>query len=133
MATPQACERLLVCLEALQSQQTSKPATLHLKRLDPMRERKISGGLRFQDFARVKIYYRLVTPELQQMCISDAGEEAVIETTETKMEALRFGIEEMRRGNGDFSIGPRRSRRDGLIMGDYDKKSLSLWFWPFNS
>ena len=131
MATSQACDALLESLEIIQCQDNRNPSKFSVKGLDLTRERMISGGLRFQNFTHLALHYRPVSPELQQMCVSEIGDETLIETTKMTIEALRLGIEEMKRGNGDFSVGPRRSRREGLVMGDKDKRSLCLWFWSF--
>jgi len=129
-AKADACDALLKCLWILEQEGHGAKRTIPLKSLDPKDEAKISGGQRFHCFSILKIFFYRETADLRQMCISEIDDIVLIESTEVRIQQLRQGIQDVRKGCGDYSIAPKKKRKENLLLGDKDKKSLELWFWP---
>lgn len=104
---------------------------VYLKPLAPDDEAKITGGQKYHCFSRLRIALRPQTEELQQMCVSLVdGESVLIEMTVAYLGHLRTGIEDVKRGTGDYCVGPVKDKKKGLILGNRDKQSELFCFWP---
>jgi hypothetical protein len=129
-AKPDACDALLRCLQVIEQEGDGAKRTISLKPLSPKDEEKITGGQKFRSFSALKIVLHQPTNELQQMCFTESAGVVILEIASTHLYRLRDGIQDIRNGSGDYSIGPDDRKKSGEIMGEKDKESLELWFWP---
>lgn len=130
-ARPESCDALLRALDVIQRAGPGAKRSIPLKPLARSDEAKITGGQRYFSFSTLRIVYSDETPELRRMCVSEDGALAVIAITATTIRWVRQGIEDVKRGEGDYSIGPpTHSRKEMHALGKKDLASLDLWFWP---
>jgi hypothetical protein len=67
---------------------------------------------------------------LRQMCISESDGVVTIQLVRTNTEPFEAGLHDVKKGMGDYSIAPQKSKKDGTVAGPQDERSLDLWFWP---
>ena len=129
-ATADACDALLRCLQTLRQEGHGAERSVPLRPLAKADEAKITGGQPYVSFSTLRLIYRDATPELRRLHVCEAAEVALIEFTEEALHRLRRGIEDVKEGHGDYSIGPPNVRKELRALGEKDRASASLWFWP---
>ncbi len=129
-ADSRACEALLEALNVIEAEGVGARRTICLRPLRPKDEAKISGGLRYRCFQKLRLLLAAGSPQLRQMHIRAEDEVLVVEIVKEHLSRLRGAIDDVRRGEGDYAIapdGPEIRKRDGA---ECDRRSLQLWFWP---
>jgi hypothetical protein len=101
-----------------------------LRDLSPADEVKISGGQRFKSFKRLRLAVWPVSDQLRQMSFRAEGELVHIDLTEPSAELFKKGLADVSEGVGDYDIGPKQGKNRGLLLGELDRASECLWFWP---
>jgi len=129
-AKQEACEALLRCLEALESEGSGSRRTIPLRALRPEDEAKITGGLPFRCFDTLRVQLLERSDDLQQMSVGWKEKRLLVHLTDLGLPEFRDGVTDVRSGTGDYAIGPEHDARGGLFLGSLDKQSAILWFWP---
>jgi hypothetical protein len=130
-ARPADCDALLRCLDVLVEEGEGATRLASLNPLASEDEARISGGQRYHCFSQLRLRLAPQTDALQQMYVAAQDEKTVhIEITCVRLECLRRGIEDIKRGTGDYSMGPRSDKRKGYLLGSWDRRSKPFWFWP---
>ncbi len=129
-ARPEACDALLRCLDVMEAHGAGSRRTIPLRDLRPGDEAKISGGMRFEVFSKLRLCLSQKSSRLQQMYIHADDGILLVEIVKEHVPRLRKGFEDVREGVGDYAIAPQRNKSYGLALGNQDKESLQLWFWP---
>lgn len=127
-ATTEGCDALLRVLELIEKEGPGSKRTIPLRQLRPEDEAKVSGGQRYRDFKRLRLCLVDSTPDFRQLCVSYDNDTVTVETVSQKLDLLRESVAEVRRGFGDFGIGPDTTRKE--ISGPRDEASETLMFWP---
>jgi hypothetical protein len=127
---PNACETLLRLTAWLRNQPDGTHRTLTLKRLSADDESKITGGMRFRDFRKLRIVIRDPAPDLRQMCLWENDGTSVLEFVRTYLSEFEEGLQDVKEGRGDYCIGPFEDKKKGELLGFRDRQSRELWFWP---
>ena len=102
-----------------------------LSALDPKDEAKVSGGLRFVAFEKLRLTISPRSADLQHMWARYAGSVVTLEFTLEFLPRFWEGITDVASGHRDWSIAPPEGRRArGVAVGAHDAESLGLTFWP---
>ena len=94
--------------------------------LKPENEAKITGGVPYSCFRKLRIRIVDQSESLRQMHVRGSSDTLLCEFTSVSVGQFREGIEDVRRGIGDYSICPEPR----LPMGIKDRESEYLTFWP---
>jgi hypothetical protein len=125
-----ACDALRGLMVTFRKDCSGSPRTLLLRKLAPADEAKITGGQRYQDFAKLKIKLSQVSEELQFMSAGNVGDVVYLEFTPSYLDRFEEGIADVACGQGDYCICPPDDGRNRKAMAEKDRASLELWFWP---
>jgi hypothetical protein len=125
-----ACDALLHCVNALRQVGHGATRGVPLKPLAKADEAKITGGQRYTSYSSLRLVYWDGTAELRQLCVSATERVARVEFTEDALPRLCQGLEDVKSGRGDYSIGPPSARKELRALGERDRTSMDLWFWP---
>lgn len=104
--------------------------TIGLRELAPSDEAKISGGHGYVWFAKLRLEVKAPTEQLRFMHLSFEHDTAFLAITEGYLPRLLEGIADIERGTGDWALGPPADRNAKSRLGQHDRESLELWFWP---
>lgn len=126
-AKPRACDAIFECVGQIRSSGPGSHRTMPLRALDPTEEAKISGGLCYRCFRRLRITLREESDELRQFAFRALDDTVHFDLTERYLADFEQGIRDVRSGVGDYSISPRG---EGRLLGSLDHESECLWFWP---
>jgi hypothetical protein len=129
-AKPNACDAIIHCLAQLRSEGFGAHRTMPLKTLNPTDEAKISGGQRHVCFQRLRISLHADSEQLRQFAFRVLDGTVHFDLTERYASKFEQGIQDVRSGTGDYSICPQNSPREGRLLGERDRESEALWFWP---
>lgn len=129
-AKPLACDALTACLRQLCGEGDGTYRTIPLKSLKPEDEARVSGGHRYECFSRLRIKFHNDSEVLHQMSVRVEGDLVRLDFTERFLPMLERGLSDIKSDNGDYSIRPRKDPQDGSLMGELDRVSECLWFWP---
>jgi hypothetical protein len=129
-AKPKTCDALLACLELLTREGDGSYRTVLLKHLRPEDERKVTGGQKYECFPRMRISLFAASERLRQMSFRVEDGLALFDFTATHLADFERGLRDVQGGTGDYSIFPAMDQKQGKLLGDLDKRSVCLWFWP---
>jgi hypothetical protein len=127
-ATAEACDAILKGLKQLRRETPPAHRTILLKALRKLDEQKVSGGQAYESFPRLRVSLRDESAELLQMSFRVEDATACFDFTEKWLSEFEHGLANVKRGIGDYSIQPEAGDRKRL--GQLDRKSECLWFWP---
>jgi hypothetical protein len=129
-AKPAACDALVGCLRQLRREGDGARRTLPLRHLKPEDEAKVSGGQEYKCFSRLRITLHGESDVLRQMSFRAEGSMVHLDFTERCLSEFDRGLSDVKAGTGDYSIEPQEDHRGGQRLGELDKASECLWFWP---
>jgi hypothetical protein len=129
-ATAKACDAICKCLTQLRREPPPAHRTIPLKMLNPSDEQKVSGGQAFDSFPRLRISLQNQSDKLSQMSFRVQDARVYFDFTERWLSEFEQGLANVKRGVGDYSIEPDENKCDGKPLGQLDRKSECLWFWP---
>ena len=124
-AKPAACDALVTCLRQLRREGDGARRTVPLQHLKPEDEAKVSGGQEYECFSRLRITLHSESDTLRQMSFRAEGGMVHLDFTERWLSEFERGLSDVKSGTGDYSIEPQ-----GQMLGELDKASECLWFWP---
>jgi hypothetical protein len=129
-AKPDACDAILQCVAQLRGDGPGSHRTMPLQTLNPSDEAKISGGQHYVCFGRLRISLHAESESLRQFAFRVLDGTVYFDLTERYSSEFEQGIRDVRAGTGDYSICPRDFARQGRLLGELDRESEDLWFWP---
>jgi hypothetical protein len=127
-AKPKACDAIFECIGQLRRSGIGSHRTVPLCPLDPTDEARISGGLHYLCYRRLRITLHDESDDLRQFAFRVLDDIVHFELTERYLAEFEQGIRDVQSGIGDYSISPHR--REGRLLGSLDHESECLWFWP---
>lgn len=129
-AKPAACDALVTCLRQLCREGDGARRTMPLQLLKTEDEAKISGGQAYECFARLRIMLHRESDVLRRMSFRVEGGTVHLDFTERYLSEFERGLSDVKTGTGDYSIEPQEDRQEGQLLGELDRASECLWFWP---
>jgi hypothetical protein len=129
-ARPSACDALTACVRQLRREGNGGRRTMPLRPLLPEDEAKVTGGQAFEYFSRLRISLHDETNRLRQMSFRVENGVVYLDFTERSMAEFEQGLRDVKAGQGDYSIEPQQRHGEGLWLGELDRVSECLWFWP---
>ena len=129
-AKPVACDSLVACVHQLRREGNGAHRTIPLRHLKPEDEAKVSGGQEYDCFSRLRITLHGESDALLQMSFRIEDGSVHLDFTERFLSEFERGLSDVKSGAGDYSIKPREDRRAGQRLGELDRASECLWFWP---
>ena len=129
-AKPIACDALKNCLNQLRGEGAGARRTMPLQILQPKDETKITGGQKYKSFSRLRITLHKESDILRQMSFRAEADSVYFDFTDRFLTEFESGLSDVKLGSGDYSIEPEEKYRLGLQLGELDKLSECLWFWP---
>jgi hypothetical protein len=129
-AKPDSVLALKQCLDQLRREGTGAYRTIPLQPLLATDEAKITGGLKYESFQRLRLSLREPSDTLRQMSFRVDTDLVCFDFVEPCLARFEQGLLDVHNGRGDYSIGPMSDRKRGLTVGDWDRQSECLWFWP---
>lgn len=129
-AKPQACEALHKCLQQLRGEEPGAHRTIPLKPLFEVDEAKITGGLKYESFRKLRLSLHTPSDTLRQMSFRVENDMIRFDFADAHLEQFEQGLRDVLQGRGDYSIGPNGDRKRGPGLGEWDRSSECLWFWP---
>ncbi len=124
------CDTLAEWLIRMQETPGEVRRTIPLRPLQRADVAKISGRLPNRWFTKLELAVLPERDDLKQMSIRSEGERVIVEVTPARIGDLIQGIRDVRAGTGDYAIKPLGDRAAGEQLGQIDRGSLCLWFWP---
>ena len=125
-----ACDTLAEWLIRMQETPGGVRRTIPLRPLQSADVAKISGRLPYRWFTKLELAVMPERDDLKQMSIRSEGERVIVEVTPARIGDLLQGIRDVRAGTGDYAIRPKGGRALAERLGQLDRESLWLWFWP---
>jgi hypothetical protein len=129
-AKPAACDALVTCLRQLCREGEGARRTMPLQHLKTEDEAKVSGGQAYECFTRLRITLHRESDVLRQMSFRVEDGMVHLDFTERFLSEFERGLSDVKSGTGDYSIKPQKDHREGQRIGELDRASESLWFWP---
>jgi hypothetical protein len=129
-AKPAGCEALVTCVGQLRREGDGARRTIPLRQLRAEDEAKISGGQEYECFARLRFTLHPESDVLRQMSFRVEDGTVHLDFTERCLSEFERGLSDVKSGTGDYSIQPQVDRREGQSLGELDRVSEHLWFWP---
>jgi hypothetical protein len=126
-AKSKSCQIVLDYMDIIKNEGNRSKRTIPLKSLNGEMD---CSGLQAKSFNTLCIEYRLSCDELHQMLVYYQNNKAFFIFTEKRWHDLVKRLSDIRDGFGDFTIGPINDKKKGLFIGELDKKSENLSFWP---
>ncbi len=129
-AKADACDAISKCLKNLRGEGRPAHRTISLKPLDPNDERKVTGGQAYVSFDRLRISMQDESGHLRQMSFRVENATVHFDLTKRWLSEFEQGLADVKQGVGDYAIGPEENKHEGKHLGELDRKSERLWFWP---
>lgn len=129
-AKPDACDAMKACVQQLRGEGAGAYRTIPLQMLRASNEAKITGGQKFECYRRLRLTTHEPSDKLRQMSFRVDADMACFDFVESHFAEFERGLTDVHNGTGDYSIGPQTDRKKGLIVGELDRLSEPLWFWP---
>ncbi len=129
-AKPDAVLALKQCLNQLRHEGAGAYRTIPLQPLLAADEAKITGGLKYECFEKLRLSLHEQSDKLRQMSFRGDADLACFDFVEAHFAEFERGLTDVHNGTGDYSIGPLADRKQGLSVGELDRLSECLWFWP---
>ena len=120
-----ACDAILLCLDILEDEGPPTRRSIPLRKLRPEDEQKITGGMKYRCYTRLRIELCPQSAELEDIQVIPDNNTLVFRATPDAIHHFREGVLDVKSGIGDYAIGP--SRKHNPAHGD---PPLNLWFWP---
>lgn len=125
-----ACDAITTCLGQLRQEGPSAYRTISLRNLDSEDEAKISGGLKYESFSRLRVTLHDDLNLPQAMSFRADGSMVWLDFSELGLLLFESGLRDVKSGIGDYSIAPRETRRKKERIEVSNVASECLWFWP---
>ena len=124
-ARASACDALFHCLDLLENEGPPSKRTVPLRRLKPEDEEKITGGMKYLCYSKLRIELHTQSPQLSDIHVTSDLETLVFRATPEALHLFREGVLDVQSGIGDYSIGPSNKHDSAGCT-----PSMDLWFWP---
>lgn len=129
-ARPEACDALIKCIGQLRKDGCGARRTAPLRMLRAEDEAKVTGGKKYRCFSRLRISLHDESDYLRQMSFRAEGDIVYFDFTESDLWEFEHGLYDVLNGTGDYCIGPEVDRKSARPIGELDRQSEDLWFWP---
>lgn len=129
-AKPNACDAIIKCLGQLQKEGNGVYRTIPLQLLRPEDEAKVSGGQKFESFSRLRITLHAESERIRQMSFREDEGIVFFDFTSKALPKFELRLANVKAGQGDCSIGPEEAPSEERNLGELDRLSSNLWFWP---
>lgn len=129
-AKPDACIAIKSCLQQLRCEGTGAYRTIPLQVLRGSDEAKITGGRKYECYHRLRLRLHESSDKLRQMSFRVDADMACFDFVESHFAEFERGLTDVHNGTGDYSIGPQLDRKKSQSVGELDRLSECLWFWP---
>ncbi|HEY5909095.1 MAG TPA: hypothetical protein VJA21_00670 [Verrucomicrobiae bacterium] len=129
-AKPAACDAISGCLRQLRKEGDGARRTIPLRPLKAEDEAKISGGQKYECFSRLRITIHAESDQLRQMAFRVESSLVHLDFTERSMSGFEKGLSDVKAGRGDYAIEPEEDKEQGRRLGELERASKCLWFWP---
>ncbi len=130
-AKNEACDTLLELIDKIINEGDGRARTIPLKPLNKIDEAKVSGGQKFESFQKLKISWHKPSEKLHTAAFLIEDGQVHFYLTENFVDELKKGLLDIKEGEGDYCIHPSiKSSKKVKQIGDLDKQSEDLWFWP---